>query len=86
MAGNSRGRDCGFAASVDLGGNRAVCIDGRRHDYGRCRAAEWLEGRAVNVAGKAIVGWPATVVWAAVIYYCWSSGKVDLEMILELVK
>ena len=36
--------------------------------------------------GKAIVGWPATAVWAAVIYYCWSSGKVDLEMILELVK
>ena len=37
-------------------------------------------------AGKAIVGWPATFVWAAVIYYFWSSGKVDLEMILELVK
>lgn len=37
-------------------------------------------------AGKAIVGWPATLAWGGIVWYFWSTGKVDLEMILELVK
>jgi len=37
-------------------------------------------------AGKAIVGWPATIAWAGVIWYFWSTGRVDWDVILGIFR
>jgi hypothetical protein len=35
---------------------------------------------------KAVYGWPASFLWAFVIYYFWSSGKVNMDLIVGLVR
>jgi membrane protein required for beta-lactamase induction len=35
---------------------------------------------------KAAYGWPASIFWAVVIYHFWGSGKVDMDLIVGLVR